>query len=182
MIRSHRNGLETELQAVELIDMSRKSIIGDAQAFRSGPTGANRSDWRATVGPAWPAAAGRDRPCRGTVARRAGLGSAAHWYGRRSLRVIGPGALKPQVAVLLGEVISEFALIFDDAFQILDTPVKVSGGSLGIIDAVLQGAGALIRLVELDAQIDDLLLSRFLKKKSVLQHADQARLNGFRSP
>jgi len=96
--------------------------------------------------------------------------------------VIGPGALQPQFAVLLGEVISEFALIFDDAFQILDTPVKVSGGSLGIIDAVLQGAGALIRLVELDAQIDDLLLSRFLKKKSVLQHADQARLNGFRSP
>jgi hypothetical protein len=78
MIRSHRNGLETELQAVELIDMSRKSIIGDAQALRSGPTGANRSDWRATMGPAWPAAAGRDRPCRGTVARRAGLGSAAH--------------------------------------------------------------------------------------------------------
>jgi hypothetical protein len=78
VIRSHKDGLETELQAVELIDMSRKSLIGDAQALRSGPTGANRSDGRATMGPAWPAAAGRDRPRRGTVARRAGLDSAAH--------------------------------------------------------------------------------------------------------
>ena len=96
--------------------------------------------------------------------------------------MIDPGALQPQFAVLLGEVISEFSLIFDDAFQILDTLLKASSGSLGIIKAVLQGAGALIRLAELGVQIGDLLLRRFLEKKSVLQHADQARLNGFRSP
>ena len=74
------NGLEVELQVVELGDMERKSLIGigDAQALSSGPTGANRPDWRATMKPAWPATVGRDRPRRGTVARRAGLDSAAH--------------------------------------------------------------------------------------------------------
>jgi hypothetical protein len=178
------NGLETELQAVELSDMSLKSLIGigDAQATGRGSTGANRPEWRATMGPAGPAAVGRDRPLRGTVARRAGLDSAAHRDGRRSRRVIDPGALQPQFAVLLGEVISEFSLIFDDAFQILGTSVMVSGGSLGIIDEALQGAGALIRFVELGVKIGDLLLRRLLEKKSVLQHADQARLNSFRGP
>ena len=96
--------------------------------------------------------------------------------------MIDPGALQPQFAVLLGEVISEFSLIFDDAFQILGTSVMVSGGSLGIIDEALQGAGALIRFVELGVKIGDLLLRRLLEKKSVLQHADQARLNSFRGP
>jgi hypothetical protein len=47
---------------------------------------------------------------------------------------------------------------------------------------VLQGAGALIRVVELGVKIGDLLLRRLLEKKSVLQHADQARLNSFRGP
>jgi hypothetical protein len=90
--------------------------------------------------------------------------------------------LQPQFAVVLGEVISENSLIFDDVLQIPDTSVKVSGGSLGSIDAVLQGAGALSRLVELGVQVGDLLLGRFLKKESVLKNIDQARLNGFRSP
>ena len=130
--------------------------------------------------PAWPASVGRDGPRRGTVARRAGLDSAVHWHGRRSRRAIGPGALQPQGAVVLGEAISENLLIVDDGLQILGASAKVSGGSLGIIDEVLQGAGALIRLVELGVQIGDLLLRRFLEKESVLQHVDQARLNGFR--
>jgi hypothetical protein len=58
----------------------------------------------------------------------------------------------------------------------------VSGGSLGIIDEALQGAGALIRFVELGVKIGDLLLRRFLEKESVPQHIGQARLNGFRGP
>jgi hypothetical protein len=70
--------------------------------------------------------------------------------------------------------------IVDDGLQILGASAKVSGGSLGIIDEVLQGAGALIRFVELGVQIGDLLLRRFLEKESVPQHIGQARLNGFR--
>ena len=108
------------------------------------------------------------------------MDSAVHWYGRRSRRAIGPGALQPQGAVVLGEAISENLLIVDDGLQILGASAKVSGGSLGIIDEVLQGAGALIRFVELGMQIGDLLLRRFLEKGSVPQHVDQARLNGFR--
>jgi len=75
--------------------------------------------------------------------------------------------LQPKSAVVLGEVISENSLIIDDAVQILDTLVKASSGSLGIIKAVLQGAGALIRFAELGVQIGDLLLRRFFEKGSV---------------
>jgi hypothetical protein len=75
--------------------------------------------------------------------------------------------LQPKFAVVFGEVISENSLIIDDAVQILDTLLKASSGSLGIIKAVLQGAGALIRLAELGVQIGDLLLRRFLEKGSV---------------
>jgi len=45
--------------------------------------------------------------------------------------------------------------------------VKASSGSLGIIKAVLQGAGAPIRFAEFGVQIGDLLLRRFLEKGSV---------------
>ena len=75
--------------------------------------------------------------------------------------------MQPKFAVVFGEVISESSLIIDDAVQILDTLLKASSGSLGIIKAVLQGAGALIRLAELGVQIGDLLLRRFLEKGSV---------------
>ena len=88
--------------------------------------------------------------------------------------------MQPQFAVVLGEVISESSLIFDDGLQKLDTSAKVIGGSRGSRDEVLQGAGALIRLVELGVQIGDLLLRRFVEKESVPQHVDQARLSGFR--
>ena len=87
--------------------------------------------------------------------------------GVGSRRAIGPGALQPQGAVVLGEAISENLLIVDDGLQILGASANVSGGSLGIIDEVLQGAGALIRFVELGVQIGDLLLRRFLEKGSV---------------
>ncbi len=50
---------------------------------------------------------------------------------------LGPGALQPQDAVVLGETISENSLIFDDGLQILGTSAKVSGDSLGIIDEAL---------------------------------------------
>jgi hypothetical protein len=103
-----------------------------------------------------------------------------HWDGRRSRKALGPGALQPQDAVVLGETISENSLIFDDGLQILGASAKVSGDSLGIIDEALQGVGALSRFVELGVQVGDLLLRRLLKKESVLKHADQARLNGFR--
>jgi len=121
--------------------------------------------------------------------RRASQGNRreAGWAGQCSAlgwasepKGLGPGALQPQDAVVLGETISENSLIFDDGLQILGASAKVSGDSLGIIDESLQGVGALSRFVELGVQVGDLLLRRFLKKESVLKHADQARLNGFR--
>jgi len=87
---------------------------------------------------------------------------------------------QPQDAVALGETVSKNSLIFDDGLQIPDTSAKLSGGSLGIIGEVLQGAGALSSLVELDVQIGDSLLRCFWEKESVSQHVDQARLNGYR--
>jgi hypothetical protein len=71
--------------------------------------------------------------------RRASQGNRreAGWAGRRSRKALGPGALQPQDAVVLGETISENSLIFDDGLQILGASAKVSGDSLGIIDEAL---------------------------------------------